>query len=114
MAGKGSMPNVQLRGKTVTYTTAAPAISLNAGLVILDATAQGVAATLGAGSDGQIIRIVAAVVSGGLTKVTAASGINGGTIVTFSNPYEYVTLRSDGTQWYVIKGGTALNSSVVS
>ena len=111
MAGKGSMPNVQLRGTTKTYT-AGGAISLNCGLALLDGSAGATAMTLAVGSDGQEISIISTDSTD--CVVTVAGGLNGGTIVTFTEAYEYATLRCDGTQWYCIAGGTALNSSVVS
>lgn len=61
-------------GVQESLTVAAPAVSLNCYLTDLDATAQGVAATLADGAvNGQMKCIQASVVSGGTTNVTLAS-----------------------------------------
>ena len=67
-------------------TTAAPAVSVQCYFTELDATAQGVAATLADGVvHGQMKRITASVVSGGTTNVTIASPVSSSlNVVTFS------------------------------
>lgn len=104
-AGVATFSGPVLAGTINSYTTATPAIALTDSLAILDATSNGVAATLAAGSAGQVIRVKATVVSGGATTLTPAAFADG-TTVTFTPANEYIVLMSDGTNWYCV-GGTA-------
>ena len=91
-------------GSVTTYTTVTPAIALTDKAALLDATTQGVAATLAAGSEGQVISIKAINVDSAVTLTPAA--FHDGTTVTFTPVDEYIVLISDGTNWYSV-GGTA-------
>lgn len=69
-----------------TLTAAAPAASVETFLTILDATSNGVAATLADGKvHGQLKRVTAKVVSGGTTTLTIASPVSASLdVVTFT------------------------------
>jgi len=95
----------QTFGTVSSYTTATPAIALTDKVAVLDATSNGVAATLAAGTAGQVIYVKATVVSGGATTLTPAT-FTDGTTVTFTPANEHITLVSDGTNWLSV-GGTA-------
>lgn len=69
-----------------TLTAAAPAASVETFLTILDATSNGVAATLADGKvHGQLKRVTAKVVAGGTTTLTIASPVSASLdVVTFT------------------------------
>ena len=69
-----------------TLTAAAPAVSVDKFLTILDATSNGVAATLADGQiHGQLKRVTAKVVAGGTTNLTIASPVSSSlNVVTFT------------------------------
>jgi hypothetical protein len=94
----------QVFGTVTSYTTATPAIALTDTVATLDATAQGVAATLAAGTAGQVIYIKAINVDSAVTLVPAV--FTDGTTITFTPANEYAVLVSDGTNWLFV-GGTA-------
>ena len=87
-------------------TTAAPAVSVNCYFTELDATAQGVAATLADGLvHGQLKKIQASVVSGGAVTVTIASPVSAALdVITFSVIGDAVLLiwNEEDSYWRVL------------
>lgn len=85
-AGLECMFPVILDAAPETLTAAAPACSVNTFLSILDATSNGVAATLADGVvHGQLKRVTAKVVSGGAVTLTIASPVSSSLdVVTFT------------------------------
>lgn len=96
----------QVFGTVTNYTTVTPAIALTDTVATLDATAQGVAATLAVGTAGQIIYVKAINVDSAVT-LTPASFVDG-TTVTFTPVNEYAVLASDGTDWMLVGGNAAV------
>lgn len=92
-------------GTSSTYA-ADGAIALTDKLAILDGSAATVAATLAAGSEGQIIYVKATDVSNAVTLVPASFA--DGATITFTPANEYAVLISDGTSWYLIGGNAAV------
>jgi len=88
-------------------TTAAPAVSVDCYFTELDATAQGVAATLADGNvHGQLKKVQASVVSGGAVTLTIASPVSASLdVVTFTVIGDSVTLiwSETGGYWQVIE-----------
>lgn len=88
-------------------TAATPAVSVNCYLTELDATSNGVAATLADGQvHGQLKRIVASVVSGGTTTVTIASPVSSSLdVVTFSQIGDTVDLiwNAEAGHWRILQ-----------
>jgi len=87
-------------GTVTEYTTATPAIALTDKAALLDATSNGVAATLAAGTAGQKMTIKAVVVSGGAVTLVPAV-FEDGTTITFGTILDSIVLISDGTGWYI-------------
>ena len=82
------------------------AIAITDKMAILDGTSASVAATLAAGTAGQVIRIKAIDVTNAVTVVPAS--FNDGTTITFTPANEYAELTSDGTSWYLTGGNAAV------
>ena len=95
----------QTFGTATTYT-ADGAIALTDKLAILDGSSATVAATLAAGTAGQVIYIKAIDVSNAVTVVPAT--FIDGTTITFTPANEYAVLISDGTSWYFVGGDAAI------
>jgi hypothetical protein len=89
----------QVFGTATEYTVVTPAIALTDTLALLDATTQGVAATLAAGTAGQRITIKAINVDSAVTLVPAV--FEDGTTITFGTVLDSIVLISDGTGWYI-------------
>ncbi len=90
-------------GGNVTTYAANGAIALTDKVALLDGTSATAQMTLAAGTAGQVITIIA-------TNVTNACDVDpaafaNGTTVTFTPAFEWCTLISDGTNWYMV-GGT--------
>lgn len=96
----------QTFGTVTTYTAATPAIALTDKEAKLDATSNGVAATLAAGTAGQVIYVKAINVDNAVTLVPAS--FTDGTTITFTPVDEYVVLISDGTNWDLVGGNAAV------
>jgi len=96
----------QTFGTVSAYTAATPAIALTDKVATLDATSNGVAATLAAGTAGQIIYVKAINVDSAVTLVPAS--FTDGTTITFTPVNEYVVLASDGTNWLMVGGNAAV------
>jgi len=101
-----------------TLTTAAPAVSVDVYLTVIDATAQGVAATLADGKiHGQLKRIHWKVVSGGTCTVTLASPFSASTdVITATVIGDWVLLLwfdqdDDGAgYWRILDSGNVLGN----
>lgn len=97
---------VYFDGAPETLTAAAPACSLEKYLTILDATSNGVAATLAAGHvHGQMKRVLAKVVSGGATTLTLANAVSTSLdVVTFTVVGDCVDLiwNEEAGYWRVL------------
>ena len=95
----------QCFGTASTYT-ADGAIALTDKFAILDGSSATVAATLAAGTAGQVIYVKAIDVSNAVTLVPAS--FIDGTTITFTPANEYAVLISDGTSWYLVGGNAAV------
>jgi len=88
-------------------TAAAPACSLQTFVTELDATSNGVAATLADGLvDGQMKRVIASVVSGGTTTLTIASPVSTSLdVITFTVIGDTVDLiwNAENGYWRVLQ-----------
>lgn len=91
---------------TVTTYTADGAIALTDKGALLDGTSATVAATLAAGTAGQIIYVKAIDVTNAVTLVPAS--FQDGTTITFTPANEYAVLLSDGTNWHLVGGNAAV------
>lgn len=91
---------------TVSSYVADGAIALTDKMALLDGTSATVAATLAAGTSGQVIRVKAIDVTNAVTLVPAS--FNDGTTITFTPADEYAELTSDGTSWYLTGGNAAV------
>jgi hypothetical protein len=89
-----------------TLTAAAPAVSLDCYKTVLDATSNGVAATLADGNvHGQMKEVQASVVTGGAVTLTIASPVSAALdVVTFSLIGDTVTLiwSETGAYWRIL------------
>lgn len=90
-------------------TAATPAVSLDCYLTVLDATSNGVAATLADGAvHGQVKKVQAKVVSGGAVTLTLASAESASLdVITFTVIGDYATLiwydtAGDGTGYWKV------------
>ncbi len=95
----------QVFGTVGTYV-ADGAIALTDTFSILDGTSATVAATIAAGTAGQVIKLKAINVTNAVTLVPAT--FIDGTTITFTPANEYVELTSDGTSWYLTGGNAAV------
>ena len=96
----------QTFGTATTYT-ADGAIALTDKLALLDGSSATVAATLAAGTAGQVIYIKATDVSNAVTVVPAS--FTDGTTITCTPANEYAVLISDGTNWNLVGGDAAIS-----
>ncbi len=95
----------QMFGTVSTYA-ADGAIALTDKMALLDGTSATVAATLAAGTEGQVFKAKATNVTNAVTLVPASFA--DGTTITFTPANEYVELTSDGTSWYLTGGDAAV------
>ena len=95
----------QTFGTATTYT-ADGAIALTDKLALLDGSSATVAATLAAGTAGQVIYVKAIDVTNAVTLVPAS--FQDGTTITFTPANEYAVLISDGTNWHFVGGDAAI------
>jgi hypothetical protein len=94
-------------GEAESEGTVTPAIDVTKTVTFLDATSNGVAATLGAGTEnGQIIYIKAIDVSSAVTLTPTF--LSDGTTITFGTVNMYITLVYSGILWYVIGGNATV------
>lgn len=91
---------------TVSTYVADGAIALTDKGALLDGTSATVAATLAAGTEGQVIYVKAIDVTNAVTLVPAS--FTDGTTITFTPANEYAVLLSDGTNWNFVGGDAAI------
>jgi hypothetical protein len=104
----GDVTGRVFNGDADLYTTVTPAIATTATAVFLGATTQGVAATLAAGTAGQIMYIKAINVDNAVTLTPAI--FSDGTSITFGTVDMYITLLYSGVSWFVIGGDATVNA----
>jgi len=92
---------------TVSTYTADGAIALTDKVALLDGSSASAQMTLAAGTEGQVITIIAVDVSNACDVDPAAFA--NGTTVTFTPAFEWCTLVSDGTNWYMVGGTGAVS-----
>lgn len=92
---------------TVTSYAADGAIALTDKVAILNGATASVAATIAAGTEGQVVTIKATDVTNAVTLVPAS--FVDGTTITFSNVNEYAVLVSDGANWMFVGGDATVS-----
>lgn len=94
-------------GITTEYTTAAPEIAVTDSNSLLDATAQGVSATIGGGTDGQTLTIKCVNADSAVTLIP--DDFVDGTTITFDVNETAVLLYNDTlASWLFISGTAAI------